>query len=988
MTSLLNMLNSLDELNKPNKIKVCNSLNQPTNLLNHTPALTQGNTFNKYQKNIVDRTEKYIYNEDNEDFKEGFSSMDTNTPSLSNQSNNLLNSVKTSDKDIKNQEYLKKEYNDVLKQYNKKLVEVNKVINDYVNRVNPNNPYLNKIIRFTKGEIGYVTNKGVVKLIPSTQILDSLINSPKQNIININIPWLVTYNTLGTPIPTTPPLISGTNMVLGETCGNEGLNVYVDKLITNPTIKYNGCYKDDKINPVMTFIGKTPPPSNYIVNGNFSQPELSNDSYKYYTSSSAIPGWNFSNGAILNNSRSWGFTMPYPNGTQCVCIQKTASISQTINLSSGNYTLKLMASAKNYKSSKLNTSNISNPINIQLNGTTIYTVNPQINVWNNYTTTFNITKSGNNIITLIGTSNQNDPSTAIQGITLGNTDSNISGTYSYDMCKNSAVDNGFKYFGLQSVNTNTGLGYCSTGNDGVGIYKHGESYVNSGGILLWSSKTSGTGNSASLTNQGSLSVFNSSGAAIFLTTSGKPSDYIGCYGDKSSRAMALVNKDHNYDLASCKLVAQQNNSTYYALQDSTTGKNAQCATSSDLGSIRKYGIATNCTKLTDGTYSGGGFSNAVYNNSESSSFYYLILQDDGNMSVYRGSGPNDNQGIIWSSTTNGQQQKPNSLYSASKGKYGKNWIASGSTLAANDFVGSNDGSIYLIMQPDGNLALYTSQSVLNCKKMKDGNMGGGDNSNALYEISPTGVPSLLGSLGYVDENSMLYTYPNSNRDLSNTYNKQENYDSTGNDLSGKSITNSTVDNCQTICSSNKDCYGFTFNKQNNTCYPKSKTTYPVGKRQTNKDYDLYTRNPKLINKPIGVPDTIVNIDSVSYQNYNTNGETISSSYGFSNVNSTQKKELQQLQTRLNQISQQLVNDTGKNSSNNNKVETQTQNNINGMAQYLKDYNSINEQSIHVDSTENILNDSDIVVLKENYTYLFWSILAVGTILVTMNIAKK
>ena len=91
---------------------------------------------------------------------------------------------------------------------------------------------------------------------------------------------------------------------------------------------------------------------------------------------------------------------------------------------------------------------------------------------------------------------------------------------------------------------------------------------------------------------------------------------------------------------------------------------------------------------------------------------------------------------------------------------------------------------------------------------------------------------------------------------------------------------------------------------------------------------------------------------------------------------------------MNQISQQLVNDTGKNSSNNNKVETQTQNNINGMAQYLKDYNSINEQSIHVDSTENILNDSDIVVLKENYTYLFWSILAVGTILVTMNIAKK
>jgi len=36
----------------------------------------------------------------------------------------------------------------------------------------------------------------------------------------------------------------------------------------------------------------------------------------------------------------------------------------------------------------------------------------------------------------------------------------------------------------------------------------------------------------------------------------------------------------------------------------------------------------------------------------------------------------------------------------------------------------------------------------------------------------------------------------------------------------------------------------------------------------------------------------------------------------------------------------------------------------------------------------ILNDSDIVVLQKNYSYLFWTILATGTVLVTMNIAKK
>jgi hypothetical protein len=38
--------------------------------------------------------------------------------------------------------------------------------------------------------------------------------------------------------------------------------------------------------------------------------------------------------------------------------------------------------------------------------------------------------------------------------------------------------------------------------------------------------------------------------------------------------------------------------------------------------------------------------------------------------------------------------------------------------------------------------------------------------------------------------------------------------------------------------------------------------------------------------------------------------------------------------------------------------------------------------------DGIIRDSDITVLKENYNYLFWSILAVGTVLVTMNVTKK
>jgi hypothetical protein len=298
--------------------------------------------------------------------------------------------------------------------------------------------------------------------------------------------------------------------------------------------------------------------------------------------------------------------------------------------------------------------------------------------------------------------------------------------------------------------------------------------------------------------------------------------------------------------------------------------------------------------------------------------FFLILQDDGNMCIYRGSGPNDNQGLIWESKTNGQQLKANPAFTADKGKYGKNSVASGMTLGAGEFIGSNDGSIYLIMQADGNLVLYTSENGENCPKMNDGNSGGGEGANALYELAEVGIPANLGKIGYVDSNSLLSVYNDSNME------------------------------------------------QN-----------PNGGQ------------PKLKNLPIGVSDKIVNVDSLAFQNY-PKTDKMNSSYGFANANSVQKQELEQLKTRLDQISQKLLDETNTLNKDEIKVENQSTLQTQSIANYLKEYKNTNQQ-IRNSNPSNIIgivNDSDINVLKENYNYYFWSILAVGTVLVTMNITKK
>jgi hypothetical protein len=448
---------------------------------------------------------------------------------------------------------------------------------------------------------------------------------------------------------------------------------------------------------------------------------------------------------------------------------------------------------------------------------------------------------------------------------------------------------------------------------------------------------------------------------------------------------------YKYNNNSCQQIAQDNGSTYYGLQNSRTGENAQCTLNSDLSEIKKYGKASNCTKLGDGSWSGGWYSNAVYStNPDELGNYYLILQDDGNMCIYRGSGPNDSQDEIWCSSTNGKQKYANPIFAATKGKYGKNWIPSGSTLAAGDFIGSNDGSIYLIMQTDGNLVLYTAERALNCKKTADQRIGGGKGANALYKLDETGYPENLFNVAYVDPNADLYAYPNDNIEFANDFNELQGYDSVGNDIQGASYGNATLDNCKTSCINDSTCAGFAYTSENNACYPKNN----VGSKQMNKSSNLYIRNKKPIKAPVGVSSVVNNIDSVKYHKYLNNGNAMSTSYGLSNATSVQKQQLDQLKNKLDLLANQLVNTTGKFGAGNDDVNNRMNLNTKALEGFTNNgfITQLNDTRRKIDNYEknfdNIVNNSDIVVLQKNYSYLLWSILAIGTVIVSMNVVRK
>jgi hypothetical protein len=828
MTSIVNVFSNFNDLIKPKSVidNVSNYTDYVKSNSRPSPAIIQGKKFEKYQNKMINNLEHIIKKGDLVEGFQGIKGLDLNKNGLTKQSINRLN-----DNDYSSQQQiisnLKNEYEKTLKEYQTLKDTINENIKNYVARVDPTNPYLNKVIQLKGGELFYVTNEGIAKQFTDMNIYDKTVGKngfpPKGQITQISIPWDNSYESPGAIIPTKPQLITGNPVQIGESVGNEGVNVFVNSKVKNMQSSYIGCYN------------------------NIDEVKKAN------------------NKSAMTNVGKMNFS-------QC----------QTIALNSDN-----------------------------------------------------------------------------------------------------------KYFGLQSVDDN-GVGNCMLSNDLAGskIYGNGIKYTKT---TLWETKTNDkNGAYATLTDTGSLTVLTGEDKTIYSTPGEqkKPSNFLGCYADKN--ASAMVNNswpDGWMSLDKCKQNAIDKKFKYYGGQVTTKKKGVDvdwCYGSNDLSQATKYGLSKSC-KTIDGVVHGGPSANALYSVEADGGKYFLILQDDGNMGIYRGSSPSDDQGFIWGTNSNGKQQNPNPNFTAVKGKYGKNWISSGTNLARGDFVGSNNGSIFLIMQNDGNLGLYTSSVSSKCSNYGDKTVGA-ENTNALYEITNMGKQMLLGELGYIDDNSVFHSYPSNNIKYSNEYTYYTGIDSKGNDISGAAYGNSTVDKCKASCSSNNKCSGFAFS--NNVCYPKTSGMFPKGPTQINKNVNLYTRNKAPIKLPAGVPSTVINIDTITYDNYK-NGDVIGSRYGISNISTTQKQQLSQIQTKLNLLTSQINGYTDKFSNGTDTLNNQSSKNTKGVGDYLIDFEKTNNNIKNFNTNiENILNDSDIIVLQKNYDYLFWSILAAGTVLVTMNISKN
>jgi hypothetical protein len=186
--------------------------------------------------------------------------------------------------------------------------------------------------------------------------------------------------------------------------------------------------------------------------------------------------------------------------------------------------------------------------------------------------------------------------------------------------------------------------------------------------------------------------------------------------------------------------------------------------------------------------------------------------------------------------------------------------------------------------------------------------------------------------------------------------------------------------------------------------------FPRGDRQPDSSLVLGVRKPGLKGSTT-CSNKIVDIDTVQYDNYTKgSGMTPDTQCNSSLVSQENRIKFDNIKSQLSTLGQDIASKMESLYNQDNKVYEKLNMNAEQFKKDLENYKNINvkiRQELEIQSNNNIegmtnlnmknlnmndingmLSDADLRVLQENYSYIMWSILAVGILTITINTMKK
>ena len=255
----------------------------------------------------------------------------------------------------------------------------------------------------------------------------------------------------------------------------------------------------------------------------------------------------------------------------------------------------------------------------------------------------------------------------------------------------------------------------------------------------------------------------------------------------------------------------------------------------------------------------------------------------------------------------------------------------------------------------------------------------------------------------------------------------KNINSPSGDLSGMPLMNKTPESCQTACDNNVKCFGYVYDKSFSNCFLKDKNVLQNNK-YNNPATDFYLRNTKVIGANSSCDIPVVNADSTTWNNYQKSGKSMNSDSlcsKFAHVGEmpvlAYKKDFEDkkkisddlaakiddmnriLQARRGSQNAQTTQNTRSDATNNfvynqtmdTKIPKAVEVSIPSAIKKepfanINDINSPSQRakSVQFKNIDAIVDDSNLVVIQQNYNYVLWCILAVMTSIVVVKTLRK
>ena len=592
------------------------------------------------------------------------------------------------------------------------------------------------------------------------------------------------------------------------------------------------------------------------------------------------------------------------------------------------------------------------------------------------------------------------------------------GPLGYNACLKTAMNNGASYFGLSSSGKETN---CLVSNDLTQIQQYGAPSAFTP-VLQWESKTIGTTNTCRVTNDGRLIItssesmddplFESNQAVASCANGGSFVDILATFGGNCDDKYNVKSGNASESIMTTYDSLNKPSNFSFLVNSENIGGNPADGCSKKAWDV-SY-LCGNVSKVDHISNASGKNVKFDCKSEVSACNFQFALKNNGNACLFQTDSGGNQVNKIWCALNDTPNLVPNSEFVAKNGKTGVNALKTGQALFADEWIGSNNGTLRMIMQADGNLCIYAYKSAKTCikdKGAKINTMVGTENINAVYEVTTGGNKKVLGKIAYIDQDDVLHNYPTNSLKYSNEYTIFQNTDSSGNDLS--TLPNSTIDQCKTACTNNDKCAGYAFESNANVCYLKNNNMYPKGDLSINNGITTGVRLPK-VQSSASCSTTMKNISSEKYNHYVPGPEltadnmgNICNPFAANPISKSAKIKYGKINNNLETLGTQIMGGTEqlKAKTSANQIQfTKNQEKMLGSVKSYKDMfsnsglkktkkegfntNTVSSLPINMQDLERMKSDSELMVTHENMQYIYWMLVALSLVTVCMVVIKN